>query len=68
MIALDTNVVVRFLVADDPVQARKTKNLVARLDAEPDRAFVSDIVLCELLRVLSRNYRFTRTQVADVLT
>ena len=32
MIALDTNVLVRFLVRDDDAQARKAGALVSRLD------------------------------------
>ena len=64
MIALDTNVLVRFLVRDDPAQARKAKALVDRLTEREERAYVSDIVLCELVWILTRSYRFDRTQVA----
>jgi predicted nucleic-acid-binding protein len=67
MIAIDTNILVRFLVNDDPKQARKAKTFVAQLDAEDARAYVSDIVLCELVWVLARSYRFDRAQIALVL-
>ena len=66
MIALDTNVLVRFLVADDAAQARKAKALVESLD-EDTRAYVPDIVLCELVWVLTRAYGFDRTRVSKAL-
>lgn len=67
MIALDTNVLVRFLVGDDAGQARKTKALIARLDAQQERAYVADIVLCELVWVLTRRYGFERAEVVFAL-
>jgi len=67
MIALDTNVLVRFLVHDDARQARKAKALVERLDEQEVQAFVPDIVMCELVWVLERCYRFERTRIAGVL-
>jgi predicted nucleic-acid-binding protein len=67
MIAFDTNVIVRFLVRDDPGQARKAKALVDDLTERGERAYVSDIVLCELVWVLSRSYRFNRADVVAAL-
>lgn len=67
MIALDTNVLVRFLVRDDAAQARRAKALVDRLSESEERAYVSDIVLCELVWVLARSYRFERPRIAAAL-
>jgi predicted nucleic-acid-binding protein len=67
MIALDSNVLVRLLVADDPAQTGRAKAVVDRLDAEDQRAYVSDIVLCELVWVLSRSYRLKRAELAAAL-
>jgi predicted nucleic-acid-binding protein len=67
MMALDTNVLVRFLVRDDPAQARKAKALITDIDRRGERAYVSDIVLCELVWVLSRSYGFERAQIAFAL-
>lgn len=67
MIALDTNVLVRFLVNDEPKQARKAKALVGKLDEDEARAFVPDIVLCELVWVLASCYRFDRARIAVAL-
>lgn len=47
MIALDSSVILRFLLRDDPKQSKKAKALVDRLDQDDERAYVSDVVLCE---------------------
>ena len=49
MIALDTNVLVRFLVEDDPAQTSRARRALASLDSEEAQGFVSSIVLCELV-------------------
>jgi predicted nucleic-acid-binding protein len=67
VIAIDTNILVRYLVNDDPLQARRAKALVDRLDEEESRAYVSDIVLCELVWVLSSCYGFDRAQITLAL-
>jgi len=65
MIAFDTNVIIRFLVRDDLKQAKKVKAMIARLDDE--RAYVSDIVLCEVVWVLHSVYGFGREQIGTAL-
>lgn len=66
MIALDTNVLVRFLVQDDPDQARIATALFDQLtDADP--GFVSREVLIELVWVLERAYGYTRSDIAAAL-
>ena len=47
MIALDTNVLVRYLVEDDARQAAAAASFIARSIAEGEGLFVSDIVVCE---------------------
>jgi len=47
MQALDTNVLVRFLVADDPVQAGQVRNLLKRAEAEGRAYFVPLPVVLE---------------------
>ena len=67
MIALDTNVLVRFVVADDAEQAARAKALVARATADGEQLFVSDLVLCEFVWVLESAYRFPRGVVVRTL-
>ena len=52
MIAIDTNVLVRLLVADEPAQARRALRLVGKADV-----FVSASVLLETEWVLRSAYR-----------
>lgn len=59
MIAIDTNVVVRFLTRDDPGQAGRAKAL---LTVEP--VFLSKTVLLESEWVLRSGYRLARDAIA----
>jgi predicted nucleic-acid-binding protein len=59
MIAIDTNVVVRFLVQDDRLQARQAESLVAK-----NKVAVPHTVLLETEWVLRRRYHFSREQIA----
>jgi predicted nucleic-acid-binding protein len=67
VIGIDTNVLVRYLVRDEPEQTALADQLVDALEAE-DPAFVSVVVLVETWWVLRRSYRFSRQECLDVLT
>ena len=66
MIAVDTNVVVRYLVNDDVEQALAARTLLEGLPPE-HAGFICREVAIEMVWVLERAYRFTRAQIADVL-
>ncbi|PWG16122.1 PIN domain-containing protein [Salibaculum griseiflavum] len=66
MIALDTNVLVRFLVQDDPEQAQLATKVIDQL-TDDMRGFVSREVLIELVWVLERAYRLDRPEIATAL-
>ena len=66
MTALDTNVLVRYLVGDDAAQAEAARKLVAALTPE-DPGFVCREVVVELAWVLQRSYGFDRATVAAAL-
>ena len=66
MIGLDTNVLVRYLTQDDPVQSAQVNAVIEQLSTEQPGA-ISHIVLCELVWVLSRAYQYSREQVAEVI-
>lgn len=63
MIALDTNVLVRVLVADDPVQTPAAERLLREALEAEESCFISDPVLCELEWVLDRFYRVPRAEI-----
>jgi predicted nucleic-acid-binding protein len=66
VIALDTNVLVRFLVQDDPLQAQLATKVIDQL-TDDAQGFVSREVLVELVWVLERAYRLGRAEIAAVL-
>jgi predicted nucleic-acid-binding protein len=66
VIALDTNVLVRFLVQDDPLQAQLATKVIDQL-TDDAQGFVSREVLIELVWVLERAYRLGRAEIAVAL-
>ena len=62
MRAVDTNIVVRVIVADDAVQLARAAAIIAA------GVVVPLTVLLETEWVLRSNYRFARTRIADALT
>ena len=66
MIALDTNVLVRYLVDDDAEQAQAARTLLEGLTAERS-GFVCREVIVELVWVLQRTYGLSRDWIAAVL-
>ena len=67
MIALDTNVIVRFLVEDDRKQASRARLLVKNAAASKTPLYVSDIVFCEVVWVLDSAYGFGREEIVRTL-
>ena len=66
MIALDTNVLVRYLVRDDTEQAEDACSLLESLTADRP-GYICREVTVELAWVLERAYGYTRDQIATVL-
>jgi predicted nucleic-acid-binding protein len=66
MIGLDTNVIVRYIMQDDPGQAAKATTLIEGLAAEAP-GFVPLVSVVELVWVLSSSYKLTRSQITQVL-
>ena len=66
MIGIDTNVLVRFVVADDPAQLSAARTFLTSL-REDAPGYVCREVVAELVWVLERTYRYSRFDVARVL-
>ncbi len=66
MIALDTNVLVRYLVRDDTVQAEAARSLLESLTVDRP-GYVCREVVVELIWVLERAYGHSRDRIAAVL-
>ena len=67
MIGLDTNVLVRYLAQDDPVQSpRATQIMEARL-SEHDPGFISVVAMAETVWVLERVYDLSNADIATAI-
>jgi predicted nucleic-acid-binding protein len=67
VIALDTNVLVRFLVQDDEAQSAAAAALIEETLSHEEGLFVSDIVMCETVWVLGTSYRVKKPEVVAIL-
>lgn len=67
MIGLDTNVLVRCFVADDPAQSRRAAEFIETRCTADDPGFVDRLALCELIWVLRRGYGYRREEVARLI-
>ena len=67
MKGLDTNVLVRYLVQDDPGQAASATRFIEKQCTTDSPGFVGQIVLCELAWVLESNYQQNRAEIASII-
>jgi predicted nucleic-acid-binding protein len=66
MIGLDTNVLVRYLMQDDPEQAALAARVIDALTPE-EPGYIPLVVLAETVWVLTRHYKVPRERIADAL-
>ena len=66
MIGLDTNVLVRYIMQDDPKQSAQATELVESLTVDAP-GFVPLVSVIELVWVLSSSYALSREQTAGAL-
>jgi predicted nucleic-acid-binding protein len=64
---LDTNVLVRHLVQDDPIQSKLASRFVARECSRESPCLINRVVLCELVWVLESAYGYPRDTIAAAL-
>ncbi|MFT5097913.1 MAG: putative nucleic-acid-binding protein [Planctomycetaceae bacterium] len=67
MIAIDTNVLVRYLVQDDLAQAKRATLFIESNCTDNEPCFIGQIVLCELAWVLESNYGQDRENIAHII-
>jgi predicted nucleic-acid-binding protein len=65
MRGIETNILVRFLVGDDEVQASKVYKLFKRTEAEKQVLFVPLLVILELIWMLESVYQISREDILD---
>ena len=67
MIGIDTNVLVRYITQDDPVQAALARRFVERTISPERCGHVSLVVLAELVWVLRTRYGASRDEIASAV-
>jgi predicted nucleic-acid-binding protein len=67
LIGLDTNVLVRILVRDDPGQTALAERLIGEAAETGEPCFISDLVLCEIEWVLDSVYKVKRPDILGAL-
>ncbi len=67
MIALDTNVLIRYFIQDDPAQSRKARQFIEENVLKGKNFFIPGIVVCELVWVLSSAYNVMKSEIVDLL-
>lgn len=60
---LDTNVLLRYLLGDDPVRSPRARNLLLRLQARKASAELTDGVIAELVWVLEKGLAVPRSEI-----
>jgi len=66
VIGIDTNVLVRYLTQDDALQSARATTLIEGFN-QSTPGFVAQVVLVEMVWVLSRSYKMKREAIADIL-
>ena len=67
MIAIDTNILVRYLTQDDIEQAKTPESLLEQYNDKPQSIFINNIIICELVWVLERGYKYTQEQISATI-
>ena len=68
MKGIDTNVLVRYIVQDDPIQSKQANQFIKKNTmAEENLIFIPAIVLCELAWVLESCYSYQKQDIINVL-
>src|SRR3989344_8816865 len=61
---IDTNLLIRFFIGDDPIKATKVKEL---LSTNRDKVLLLDVVVAECVWVLSSFFKLSPVEIEDML-
>ena len=67
MIGLDTNILIRYLTQDDPVQSAKATEILERRLTPKNPGFVSVVAMVETVWVLDRAYGLKAQEIATTV-
>lgn len=64
---VDTNVILRYLLADEPQQYRAAQAMMSGLDSGQRSVFCDPVILAETVHVLRTVYKLTPATTAEIL-
>jgi predicted nucleic-acid-binding protein len=64
MIGLDSNILVRYLTQDDPIQSPRATDIIERRLTEENPGFVTIVAMVETVWVLDRAYGLAANEIA----
>jgi predicted nucleic-acid-binding protein len=67
MIAVDTNVLIRYITSEDEEQSIIATKLLDSYIGKEKAIFINNIVLCELIWVLVKGYKYQKEQIIKTL-
>ncbi|MFH2045933.1 MAG: type II toxin-antitoxin system VapC family toxin [Pseudomonadota bacterium] len=65
MKAVDTNILIRFLIGDDELQAKQVYTIFKKAESEKEVLFVPLLVILEMVWVLESVYNISRVEILD---
>jgi len=67
MRGIDTNLLIRYLVHDDPVQFGRARAEIEAAANRDEPLLINAVVLCEVVWVLGSAYEYSRAEITDAL-
>jgi predicted nucleic-acid-binding protein len=67
MIGIDTNILVRYFTQDDLEQAKIVEHIIDTHATSANSIFINNIVMCELIWVLERGYKYSREEIGKLI-
>ncbi len=68
LVGIDTNVLIRYIVQDDPQQSQQATDFIEQACFKKEiLIFISGIILCELIWVLETVYEYSKADIVMVL-
>lgn len=67
MIGIDTNILVRYFTQDNLEQAQVVEQVINSYATSPNSLFINNIVMCELIWVLERGYKYSKEAISAVI-
>ena len=67
MIGLDSNILLRYVTQDDPVQAAQATHVMEHRLTEQEPGFISVVAMVETVWVLERSYRFGSARIVAAI-